>query len=111
MPQWSKFIGRGAVMNFGNHKRAILCPERQVSTSARRGGITFAQSSAKVIKSALSLRGPKEVIITAKVLYYLFFCTISAHLFRFFQLVLIGDYSISALCFSGGLFRTSLPLG
>ena len=78
------------------------------SVSARRGGITFAQSSAKVIKIALFLRGPKEVIITAKVLYYLFFCTISAHLFRFFQSVLIGDYSISAPCFSGGLFRTSL---
>ena len=26
MAQWSKFIGRGAVMNFGNHKRAILLP-------------------------------------------------------------------------------------
>ena len=38
MAQWSKFIGRGAVMNFGNHKRAILCPERQVSTPARAVG-------------------------------------------------------------------------
>ena len=29
-------------------------------------------------------------------------------LFRCFQSVLIGDYSISTLCFSGALFRTSL---
>ena len=65
-------------------------------------------SVTKGSKNTLCFRGPKEVIITAKVLYYLFFCTISAHLFRFFQSVLIGDYSISAPCFSGGLFRTSL---
>ena len=65
-------------------------------------------SVTKGSKSTLYLTGPKEVIITAKVLYYLFFSTISAHLFRYLQSVLIGDYSISALCFSGGLFRTSL---
>ena len=63
---------------------------------------------APISKSTLSLRGPKEVIITAKVFCYLFFSTISAHPFRYLQSVLIGDYSISALGFLGGLFRTSL---
>ena len=65
----------------------------------------------KVCKSTLSLVGPKVLIITVKVLYYLFLSTISAHLFRWLQSVLIGDYEISALCFQGALFRTSLPLG
>ena len=68
----------------------LLCPGRQSK------------------QSALSLRGPKEVIITVKVFCSLFFSTISAHLCRYLKSVLIGDYSISALCFSGGLFRTSL---
>ena len=71
-------------------------------------GLLLLSFVTKVSKSTLYLKGPKEVIITAKVLYYLFFCTISAHLFRCLQSVLIGDYSISALCFEGALFRTSL---
>ena len=35
--------------------------------SARRSGVTFAQSSAKVTKSALSLCSPKKQKITAKI--------------------------------------------
>ena len=50
-------------------------------------------------KSTLCFRGPKEVIITAKVFYYLFFSTISAHPCRYLQSVLIGDYNISTSCF------------
>ena len=57
----------------------------------------------KVSKSTLCFEGPKEVIITVKVLYELFLTTISAHLCGGFQLVLIGDYSISTLCFLGGV--------
>ena len=55
----------------------------------------------KVSKSTLCLRGPKEVIITAEVLYYLFFSTISARLCSYLRSVLIGDYNISTLCFWG----------
>ena len=62
----------------------------------------------KVSKSTLCFIGPKEVIITAKVFCSFFFSTISAHPCRYLQSVLIGDYNISALCFLGGLFRTSL---
>ena len=62
----------------------------------------------KVCKSTLLLIGPKVLIITAKVLYSLFLATISAHPFRNLQSVLIGDYEVSALCFEGSLFRTSL---
>ena len=65
-------------------------------------------SVTKGSKNTLCCRGPKEVRITAKVFYYLFFSTISAHPCRYLQSVLIGDYNISALCFLGGLFRTSL---
>ena len=51
---------------------------------------------------------PKVLIITAKVLYSLFFATISAHHFRNLRSVLIVDYEISALCFQGAFFRTAL---
>ena len=91
MAQWSKFIGAPSRNEFWEPQE----------------GIPFVQRDKRKQKHALH-RGPKEVIITVKVLYYLFFCTISAHLCRYLKSVLIGDYSISALCFSGGLFRTSL---
>ena len=69
--------------------------------------LPFVQRDKRKQKHALH-RGPKEVIITVKVFCSLFFSTISAHLCRYLKSVLIGDYSISAPCFSGGLFRTSL---
>ena len=58
-----------------------------------RGGSYFVLSD-KVCKTLFCANRPKVEPITAKVLLCLFFATISAHLFRYFQSVLIGD------CFS-----------
>ena len=73
-------------MNFGNHKRAL-----------------FLFSVTKVSKNTLSTIGPKVEKSPPKSVGIDFHSTISAHLFRKLQSVLIGDFSVSALFSKGSV--------
>ena len=69
----------------------LLCPERQSKQNA--------------LLCQRSERGHNHRFGFYQVDSY---STFSAHLCDVFKCILIGDYSISALCFKGALFRTSL---
>ena len=57
----------------------------------------------KISKSTLCLGGPKVEKSPPKFLYSLFFSTVSAHSFRGPKQVIIGDFSVSPLCFKGSI--------
>ena len=78
------------------------------STFARRGGLTFVRRDKSKQKHSLcqrSERGHNHRFGFYQVDLHSCF---SARLCGIFKLILIGDYSISPLCFSGAVLRTSL---
>ena len=77
--------------------------------TARRRGVTFAQTSTKVTKSALS-PGKAERSKNYRFSLYLYLNSLPfpAHLCSGNKFLPIGNFHISTLCLTSALFRTSL---